>query len=119
MRIISPSFEIIGNVNPVEILKNLESYGRTCYKSEGKITENSADSFLRRVLKSGHESVIEHEKIAMVNFSFTFVLLASYYRKSILSLKCNITNSISMLYKQQPRLGIPSRGCRLSIKNLC
>lgn len=65
MRIISPSFEIIGNVNPVEILKNLESYGRTCYKSEGKITENSADSFLRRVLKSGHESVIEHEKITV------------------------------------------------------
>lgn len=65
MKIISPSFEIIGNVNPIEILKNLESYGRTCYKSEGKITEDSADPFLRRILKSGHESVIEHEKITV------------------------------------------------------
>lgn len=65
MKIISPSFEIMGTVNPIEILKNLESYGRTCYKSEGQITENSADSFLRRILKNGHESVIEHEKITI------------------------------------------------------
>lgn len=65
MKIISPSFEIMGNINPIEILKNVESYGRTCYKSEGQITEDSADSFLRRILKSGHESVIEHEKITV------------------------------------------------------
>lgn len=65
MKIISPSFEIMGDVNPIEILKHLESYGRTCYKSEGQITENSAESFLCRILKSGHESVIEHEKITV------------------------------------------------------
>lgn len=65
MKIISPSFEIMENISPNEILKKLESYGRVCYKSEGQIAENSADTFLRRILKSGHESVIEHEKITV------------------------------------------------------
>ena len=65
MRIISPSFEIVGNVNPSEIMKSIESYGRVCYKSEGLITNNSAIPFIRRIIKSGHESVIEHEKISV------------------------------------------------------
>ena len=65
MNIISPSSEILGNVNPLEILKNVESYGRVCYKSEELITDDSAVPFIRRILKSGHESVIEHEKITV------------------------------------------------------
>ena len=65
MKAISPSFEIIGNINPDEILKNIELYGRVCYKSEGLIADDSAEPFIRRILKSGHESVIEHEKITV------------------------------------------------------
>ena len=65
MKIINPSFELVGNINPIEIIKNIESYGRVCYKSEGLITDNSAEPFIRRILKSGHESVIEHEKITV------------------------------------------------------
>jgi len=38
----------------------LERYGRTCYKSEEKTKDGSAEPFVRRVIKSGHESVIEH-----------------------------------------------------------
>lgn len=65
MKVINASFEIMGNINPIEILKNIESYGRVCYKSEGLITEDSAIPFIRRILRSGHESVIEHEKITV------------------------------------------------------
>jgi len=65
MRIINPAFEIMGNINSGEILRNIESYGRVCYKSEGMITEDSAIPFIRRILKSGHESVIEHEKVTV------------------------------------------------------
>lgn len=65
MRIINPTFEIMGNINSNEILKSIEAYGRVCYKSEGMITEDSATPFIRRILKSGHESVIEHEKITV------------------------------------------------------
>jgi thymidylate synthase (FAD) len=64
MRVIKPYFEV-EEVNPLKILKNIELYGRVCYKSEGGITENSAESFIRRVILSGHESVIEHEKITV------------------------------------------------------
>lgn len=65
MKIISPSFEIIGTINGAEILKNIERAGRTCYKSEDLITDDSAAKFVRRILKRGHESVIEHDKITV------------------------------------------------------
>lgn len=48
-----------------DILCSIEKYGRVCYKSESKITEDSSQSFIQRILKSGHESVIEHEKITV------------------------------------------------------
>ncbi|MBD3264442.1 MAG: FAD-dependent thymidylate synthase [Candidatus Omnitrophica bacterium] len=51
-------------LTPVEwfrgMLDIVEQAGRTCYKSEDKITEGSAGDFVRRIIKSGHESVIEH-----------------------------------------------------------
>lgn len=65
MNIICPSFEIIDNINGEDILKKIESIGRVCYKSEDKITDGSARQFVRNILKSGHESVIEHEKISV------------------------------------------------------
>jgi len=65
MRVISPSFEILGSINADVILRNIEQYGRVCYKSEGLICAESAAPFIRRVIKSGHESVIEHEKITV------------------------------------------------------
>ena len=48
-----------------KILKNIERFGRVCYKSEDKITPDSAERFIRAIVKSGHESVIEHEKISV------------------------------------------------------
>ncbi len=65
MKIIDPSFEILGNINPLEILKSIELYGRVCYKSEALVTDTSAEPSIRRILQSGHESVIEHEKITV------------------------------------------------------
>ena len=62
MKIIEPSFEIVP-VNGEEILKNIERAGRTCDKSEDKITADSARKFVAAIIKSGHESVIEHEKV--------------------------------------------------------
>ena len=41
-------------------LERIESAGRTCYKSEDKITKSSSEAFVRSLLKSGHLSVIEH-----------------------------------------------------------
>ena len=58
MKLIEQSFEIMRiDANP---LITIEKAGRTCYKSEDKICEGSAERFTRGLLKSGHESVIEH-----------------------------------------------------------
>jgi thymidylate synthase (FAD) len=45
-------------------LKMIELSGRTCYKSEDKITEDSANKFCVMVSQKGHESVLEHVSIS-------------------------------------------------------
>ena len=58
MILVKPSHEILF-ISP-EPLKMIEAAGRTCYKSEGKITEGSAEKFVKMIIKRGHLSVIEH-----------------------------------------------------------
>lgn len=65
MRIIEPQIEILDEINGSEILRKIERAGRVCYKSEDKITNESAKIFIQNILNSGHESVIEHEKISV------------------------------------------------------
>ena len=43
----------------------MEQAGRTCYKSEDKITDGSAEKFVRNILKRGHEAVIEHASLTV------------------------------------------------------
>jgi len=65
LKIIYPSFEVEGEIDGDRILKKIERAGRTCYKSEAKITSDSSKEFVRRIIKSGHESVLEHESISV------------------------------------------------------
>jgi thymidylate synthase (FAD) len=60
MKIISASAEILNPEALKEASKFLEGIGRVCYKSEDLITEDSADRFIRGIVKSGHETIIEH-----------------------------------------------------------
>jgi thymidylate synthase (FAD) len=69
MKLVKASYEILSDIDNFTILKNIEIAGRTCYKSEEKITEDSAGKFVEMVIKCGHLSVIEHEKIT-VRFIF-------------------------------------------------
>ena len=64
MIITKPYYEI-EPINGTEILQRLEKIGRTCYKSEDKISPESAPKFIRGILKRGHESIIEHEKVTV------------------------------------------------------
>lgn len=41
----------------------IERIGRTCYKSEDKITEDSAIGFVGRLIKSKHWAMLEHETV--------------------------------------------------------
>lgn len=61
MKLIKPSFEILDQQCGLEgIYKQIEIAGRTCYKSEDKITEDSAKEFVDRMIKSGHGAMLEH-----------------------------------------------------------
>ena len=63
MIIVKPQV-IVEKWNP-EALKNIERYGRVCYKSEDKITDRSNIPFAEMLLERGHESVTEHEHVTV------------------------------------------------------
>lgn len=65
MRIVNTTFEIIDDFDPIDMIKKIERIGRVCYKSEDKITQDSSEDFIKGIIKRGHESVIEHEKITV------------------------------------------------------
>lgn len=61
MRLIKPSFEIIEQKPGIDgLLQHIERCGRTCYKSEDKITEDSAEKFVNMLVNRGHTAMVEH-----------------------------------------------------------
>ena len=63
MTIIDPSFTWLGNApDGDQMLANIAAAGRVCYQSESK-SDDAA--FVRKRIKQGHESILEHEKISV------------------------------------------------------
>mgnify|MGYP002769126144 FL=1 len=60
MKIINASVEILTPLDGDAILRHIEQCGRVCYKSEHRITDGSAEKFVRGIIKRGHEAVLEH-----------------------------------------------------------
>ena len=61
MKLIKSSYKIIPQEAGLEgTYKAIERAGRTCYKSEDKITDTSAKEFVDRMVKSGHGAMLEH-----------------------------------------------------------
>lgn len=64
MRLIKPSFEILEQgPDLLGVFKQIELAGRTCYKSLDKITDNSAEDFVNRMIASKHYAMLEHGTI--------------------------------------------------------
>lgn len=63
MRLVNQSFKVLKF--PKTLVKDMEVAGRTCYKSESKISEDSAESFVRTLIKSGHLAMIEFGDITV------------------------------------------------------
>ena len=57
MRIINASYKIETPIDGADMLKRIEKAGRTCYKSEDRITEESAENFVRMLIDRGYYSV--------------------------------------------------------------
>lgn len=70
MKVISASHEVIlpypdWKTAHDTILRMIEKAGRTCYKSEDKITSESASKFVRNIIKHGHEAMLEHANLTV------------------------------------------------------
>ena len=66
MRLIKQSFEIWNQPAGLEgVYKQIERAGRVCYKSEDKITEDSAKPFVDKMIKSDHGAMLEHGTVYM------------------------------------------------------
>ena len=88
MKIIQPSV-VIENQNWSELLRKIETKGRICYKSEDRITDDSAEKFIESIAKRGHMSVLEHSSISVkfivdrgVSHEIVRLRLASYSQES-------------------------------------
>jgi thymidylate synthase (FAD) len=89
MKVISPSFEFLTQVDGPAIIQHIERCGRVCYKSEDKITGTSAATFVGNIIKRGHEAVLEHDSITVkfivdrgVSHEIVRHRLASYCQES-------------------------------------
>ncbi len=96
MILLNASFEVLDDIKGDDLLNKLEKIGRTCYKSEDKITKDSSKIFIKNIIKQGHESVIEHESISVrvicdrgVSHEIVRHRLASYSQES--TRYCNYT----------------------------
>ena len=69
MRIVKAGYEILDTLNGSEILNKIERIARVCYKSEDKITEGSAETMVKALIKRGHEAMLEH-----YSFSVKFIV---------------------------------------------
>lgn len=65
MKAIKANAFIEDEIDGSEIIKKIEKIGRVCYKSENNITDDSAERFIRNIIKNGHESVLEHVAITL------------------------------------------------------
>lgn len=89
--------EILGctkGVNELDVLKLIEKGGRTAYQSQDKITEDSAERFVRALRKSGHESVIEHSW-------FVFHLHQNGSRNDIVSQLLLANDLLTVTFRQE------------------
>lgn len=97
MKIIKPYYVLEEEIDADKMMRTIERAGRTCYKSEGNIKEGSAEKFIANIIKSGHGSVIEHEKITVrvicdrgVSHEIVRHRIASYSQES--TRYCNYSN---------------------------
>jgi len=100
VQLVKPSHKIL--FIQTDLLKLIEAAGRTCYKSENKITEGSAKKFVAMVTKRGHHSVIEHANITVrficdrgVTHEIVRHRLASYSQES--TRYCNYKGGVTFI----------------------
>lgn len=65
MKIITPSYDFIDRENLMSPEQKIETVGRLCYKSEDKITDTSAEPFVRGLISRQHHAMLEHATLIL------------------------------------------------------
>ena len=98
MKLIKPYTEILTPINGKRILKFIEKVARTCYKSEDKITEDSAEKMIQKLVDRGHFPMLEFSDIVVkfvcdrgVSHEIVRHRIASYAQES--TRYCNYSKS--------------------------
>lgn len=95
MKIITPKAELLNAPSYSSLLALVEQAGRTCYKSEDKITANSAEKFIAGIIKRGHEAVIEHGSLSrpgsLATGACLMRLFVTGWRRTVRSLPATVT----------------------------
>ncbi len=101
MNIIDASYKI-EKLPSLEDIKLIEAAGRVCYKSEEKTTDTSFVEFLERIVRRGHESVLEHSMLTVrficdrgVSHELVRHRLASFSQES--TRYCNYSGEVAFI----------------------
>lgn len=98
MKLIKPSFEIIEQGQLLsDVYRHIEICGRTCYKSEDKMTPRSAFPFVERMIASQHYAMLEHGTIYLIlDNNFTNAKFIGKYINNKYSV-VNLTSTIAYI----------------------
>lgn len=82
MKIVNSSHEIWQRpgTDEMDILRFIEKVGRVCYKSEDKITDTSAETFVGHLIKRKHGAVMEHAALLFRMSLDTFAMVEKEVR---------------------------------------
>ena len=87
-----------------DLYKHIEICGRTAYKSEDKITENSAKGFVDRMIKSNHGAVLEHGTVYLIipereqkRYEYTLLICNPYTKAILHDRDCYITTNYRVI----------------------
>lgn len=102
IKIIKPYIVVESSIDGIASLKSIEKIARVCYKSEDKITDDSYKAFIKKILDSGHHSVLEHIQISVrvtcdrgISHELVRHRIASYTQES--TRYCNYKNIITFI----------------------
>ena len=97
MNFVEPSVDIILEKDPY---KKIELAGRTCYKSEAKITDDSSIKFVKGLIKRQHTAMLEHAVLVFQLFHKEYDDISSYLAILNRNKFINITNEYSSKNKE-------------------
>lgn len=104
MEIGKQKVELLNCLSYEDMLQNIEIAGRTCYQSKSEFTKESGEKFIKKLIKLGHESVLEHGSLTFkikTNRNITHELvrhrIASYSQESTRYVKYDDIEFIPMI----------------------